>query len=234
MEWNEIGSALVVVAHPDDAEFGCAGTAARLTSEGKRVDYVIVTDGSKGSSDPAMTPERLSSIRQHEQCEAARILGVSEVSFLRFPDGMIEPTLELRKAIAGCIRRFKPDVVISQNPTRELGMGVFAQHPDHLAVGESTLAAIYPTARDRLTFPELLEEGLEPHAVKEIWVSGTGAPDFTVDITSTIELKVQALKAHASQISPERAETLIPQRAKALGEPAGYAYAEVFRRLRMP
>lgn len=234
MEWDDIGSAMVIVAHPDDAEFGSAGTAAKLARDGKDVYYVIVTDGSKGSSDPAMTPERLKQIRTEEQCEAARIVGVKDVAFLGFPDGMLEPTLTLRRAITASIRQYKPDVIICQNPNRELPASIFAQHPDHLAAGEATLAAIYPSARDRMTFPELLEEGLEPHAANEVWVSGTPHADFAVDISTTINVKIAALKAHVSQVDPERIATTIPERAQQVGEPFGYKYAETFRRLLMP
>lgn len=233
MEWDEIQRVLTVVAHPDDAEFGSAGTAAKLAREDKQVFYAIVTDGSKGSSDPEMTPERLAALRREEQCEAARRTGVADVAFLNFPDGMLEPTLELRKAIAAVIRRYKPDVVICQNPNRDFSHHVFAQHPDHLACGEATLAAIYPTARDRLTFPELLAQGLEPHAVAEVWLSGAPQPDFFVDITDTVETKVQALQAHASQVDGDQIGERIRDRARAVGQEAGCEYAEAFRRLRM-
>jgi LmbE family N-acetylglucosaminyl deacetylase len=233
MEWDEIQRVLTVVAHPDDAEFGSAGTAARLAKEGKQVFYAIVTDGSKGSSDPDMTPERLIATRREEQCEAARRTGVADVVFLNFPDGMLEPTLELRKAIAAAIRRYKPDVVICQNPNRDFSYHVFAQHPDHLACGEATLAAIYPTARDRLTFPELLAQGLEPHAVSEVWISGGPQPDLFVDITETVETKVLALQAHASQVDVEKIGDRIRDRAHSVGNEGGYQYAESFRRLRM-
>jgi LmbE family N-acetylglucosaminyl deacetylase len=234
MEWEDIDSVLVVVAHPDDAEFGSAGTAAKLARAGKKVFYTIVTDGSKGSSDPDMTPENLVSTRRQEQTEAARITGVTDISFLGFPDGMLEPTLEVRKAIAASIRRYKPDVIIVQNPNRDFTLAVFAQHPDHLAAGEAALAAIYPTARDRMTFPELLEQGLEPHAAKEVWIVGTAAPDYFVDISETMEVKLDALRAHRSQIDPERVGEFVPDRARQLGEPHGYEYAEGFKRLRIP
>jgi len=233
MEWEDIGSALVVVAHPDDAEFGSAGTVARMADDGKPVTYVVVTDGSKGSSDPDMTPQRLTATRKDEQREATRIAGGRAVEFLDFPDGLLEPTLELRKAIAACIRRHKPDVVICQTPTRDLTVAPFAQHPDHLAAGEATLAAVYPCARDRMTFPELLSEGLEPHAVKEVWVVGTGVPDYYVDITSTIDRKLEALLAHHSQVDPERIKRMIPERAQQVGAAQGFEYAEAFRRIRM-
>lgn len=232
MEWDEIQRALVVVAHPDDAEFGSAGTVARLTADGKGVTYVITTDGSKGSADPEMTSERLTALREGEQRDAARILGVSDVCFLGFPDGMLLPTLDLRRAISGCIRRYKPDVVICQNPTRDFSLNIGVSHPDHLATGEATLAAVYPCARDRMTFPELLEQGLEPHAVREVWVSGTSIPDHFIDITSTIDTKIQALKAHASQVG-ETVGEFIPERARQLGSQHDMEYAEGFKRIQM-
>jgi len=232
MEWDEIQRALVVVAHPDDAEFGSAGTVARLTAGGKEVTYVVATDGSKGSSDPDMTPERLTALREGEQRDAARILGVSDVCFLGFPDGMLLPTLDLRRAISGCIRRYKPDVVICQNPTRDFSLNIGVSHPDHLATGEATLAAVYPCARDRMTFPELLEQGLEPHAVREVWMSGTSIPDHFIDITSTIDTKIQALKAHASQVG-ETVGEFIPERARQLGSQHDMEYAEGFKRIQM-
>lgn len=233
MEWDEIERVMVVFAHPDDAEFGSAGTSARLAKDGKEVFYAVVTDGSKGSSDPDMTPARLIKTRQDEQCEAARILGVRDVEFLGFEDGMLEPTLEVRKAVTASIRRYKPDVVVCPSPERNLSMGVFVQHPDHLAVGEAALAAIYPCARDRMTFPELLAEGLEPHAVREVWVVGTGAPDYFVDISSTIDLKVKALQAHVSQVGHRDVQEFVPERARKLAEDQDMEYAEGFRRIQI-
>src|SRR5579872_3138079 len=132
MEWDEIQRGMMVVAHPDDIEFGSAGTAARWTTEGKQVVYIIVTDGSRGSSDPNLSPEEVAEMRRQEQRAAARAAGVEDVEFLNFPDGILEPTLELRKAITACIRRHRPDVVICQSPVRDLSMSVFVQHPDHL------------------------------------------------------------------------------------------------------
>lgn len=233
MEWEEIERALLVVAHPDDIEFGSAGTAARLTQDGKQVAYVIVTDGSKGSSDPDMTPERLTAVRKEEQRNAARVAGVKDVSFLDFSDGMLEPTLEVRKSIAGCIRHYKPDVVICQNPNRELAGNMFAQHPDHLATAEATLAAVYPTARDRMAFPELLEQGLEPHAVREVWVQGTSAPDYFVDISATLQTKIEALLEHKSQVQPERITAMVPERARQVGQLGDMEFAEGYRRIRL-
>lgn len=234
MEWNEIERVMVVFAHPDDAEFGSAGTSAKLAKDGKEVVYVVTTDGSKGSSDPDMTPQRLIGTRKEEQRNAAKVVGVKDVCFLDFPDGMLEPSLDLRRAIAAEIRRHKPDVVICPVPTRDLSSMVFAQHPDHLATGEATLAAVYPCARDRMTFPELLSEGLEPHAVKEVWITGTPAPDFFVDISETIETKITALRAHESQVGHRDVGEFVPERARQLGEQQDMGYAEAFRRLRMP
>lgn len=234
MEWDEIEHAMVVFAHPDDAEFGSAGTVARLTGDGKQVVYVVVTDGSKGSSDPTMSPDTLLKLRQDEQRAAAAVLGVTDVCFLGFEDGMLEPTLELRKAISGAIRRYQPDVVIAQSPLRDLTLGVFAQHPDHLAVGEATFGAVYPAARDRMTFPELLAEGLEPHNVREMWVAGTPNADYFVDVSKTIQLKIDALRAHASQTGGRDVHVFVPERAHQVGEPQGLEYAEGFKRIQIP
>ncbi|GAC1319680.1 MAG: PIG-L family deacetylase [Chloroflexota bacterium] len=231
MEWSEIERAMVVFAHPDDAEFGTAGTAALLAQEGKHVVYVVVTDGSKGSADPQVSADMLATTRQQEQRRAADILGVKEICFLNFEDGMLEPTLTVRKAIAGAIRRYKPDVVIAQNPVRDLTVTVFAQHPDHLAAGEATLAAVYPTARDHMSFPELLAEGLEPHAAREVWIVGTSSPNHFVDITTTLETKISALQSHRSQVDGRDIATHVTERARLVGEPRDIAYAEAYSRI---
>lgn len=231
IEEQKIERAMVIFAHPDDGEFGSAGTVAKWTSEGVEVTYVVATDGSKGSSDPEMTPDRLSELRYAEQREAARVLGVSHVEFLGFEDGVLEPTIELRRAITAAIRRYKPDVIIVQNPVRSFDLNAFAQHPDHLACGEAALAAIYPCARDRLTFPELIKEGLDPHAVGEVFVVGTAGADHWVDITATIDKKVAALKAHHSQVGQRPVEEFVPDRAKSVAEGHDMDYAEGFRRL---
>jgi LmbE family N-acetylglucosaminyl deacetylase len=233
MEWDEIRRVAVIFAHPDDAEFGSAGTSAKLVSEGKDVFYVVVTDGSKGSSDPGITPHELVATRQEEQRNAAAIIGVREVAFLGFEDGMLEPTIPVKKAVVAAIRRFKPDVVICPSPERNLELNVRVQHPDHLAVGEAALAAVYPLARDRMTFPELLQEGLEPHPVAETWVTGTHSPDFFVDITDHLDTKIRALKAHVSQVGTREVETWMPERARQLGAEQGMEYAEAFKRIQI-
>jgi len=195
--------AMVVVAHPDDAEFGCAGTVAKWAAEGCDIVYVLGTSGDKGSHDPTMTPDRLASIREAEQREAAKILGVQQVEFLRFRDAELLPSLELRGAIVRMIRKYKPDVVICQDPTARWHGQHYIQHPDHIAMGEATLAAVFPSARDRLTFPEHLAEGLEPHAVREVFLMNPAQPDIWIDISATFAKKIEALRAHKSQISED-------------------------------
>ena len=228
---QKIERAMVIFAHPDDAEFGSAGTVAKWASQGVEVTYVVGTDGSKGSDDPDMTSDHLSELRYAEQREAARILGVSHVEFLGFQDGVLEPSIELRRAITAAIRRYRPDVVILQNPIRSFDLNAFAQHPDHLACAEAALAAIYPCARDRLTFPELIKEGLDPHAVREVLIVGTRDPDYWIDISPTIEKKVEALKAHISQVSGRPVEEFVPERARSVAEGQEMEYAEAFKRL---
>lgn len=226
-----IERAMVIFAHPDDAEFGSAGTVAKWASEGIEVTYVVVTDGSKGSNDPDMTSTHLSELRYAEQREAARILGVRHVEFLGFEDGVLEPSIDLRKAITAAIRRFCPDVAIVQNPTRNLQISAFVQHPDHLASANAAMGAIYPCARDRLTFPELLKEGLDPHNVREIWVVGTGEANHWVDITATIDKKVEALKSHESQVGGRPVEEFVPDRARSVAEGQDMEYAEAYLRI---
>ena len=158
---NEFSRAMVVVAHADDAEWGCSGTVARWCAEGWDVAYVICTDGSKGSDDPAVTSDDLATIREDEQREAARVLGLSQVFFLGFPDAYLESTLQLRKDISRAIRIHRPDVLVCMNPVRNLDGGGYIDHPDHFASGDAAMGAVYPAGRDRLTFPELAKEGLD-------------------------------------------------------------------------
>ena len=230
---NQFKRAMVVVAHPDDAEFGCSGTVARWSASGVEVTYVLCTDGSKGSNEPKMTSGRLALIRKHEQQAAAEVLGVKNVVFLDHPDSYLIPNLELRRDIAREIRRHRPQKVICQNPIRTLSTGRGSGHPDHIAAGEATLAAVFPTARDRLTFPELLEEGLEPHAVEEVFIFGTDMPDWWIDVSGSIDKVVEAIKQHKSQVG-DRLEDL-DQRMRAsrhsVGKQHGMEFGEAFKRL---
>ncbi|MBI4609868.1 MAG: PIG-L family deacetylase [Candidatus Rokubacteria bacterium] len=224
---------LVIVAHPDDAEFGCAATVAKWVKEGREVGYVVLTNGDKGSSDRGMTSERLVRIRIEEQRNAARTLGVERVEFLGFPDGELENTREVRRAVTAEIRRFRPDLVVAQNPQRTANL--YVSHRDHRTAGDAVLDCVYPLARDHLSFPELLAQGLEPHKVHEVYLVGVENPDVVVDISDTIELKLKALACHTSQMRDfARVEAWVRERAAKLGKPKGYAYAEAFHRIGIP
>ena len=227
---EKVTRAMVVFAHPDDAEFGCGGTVARWVAEGTEFVYVIATDGSKGSSDPDMSPDRLIAMRRQEQRAAADVLGVKDIVFLDNPDGYLEHTLTLRREIARAIRQYRPQRLITMTPYRSFSINSSVNHPDHLAVGDATLAAVYPTARDRLTFPELVAEGLEPYAVREVYVMGTDAPDTWIDITQTLATKIEALLQHTSQIrSPESLER-VRTRARETAQGQDMEYAECFKK----
>jgi LmbE family N-acetylglucosaminyl deacetylase len=224
---------MVVMAHADDAEWTCAATMAKMCAEGWEVVLVLCTDGSKGSDDPEMTAERLAEIRAGEQRESGRILGLKDVVFLGYPDSYLEPTLQLRKDIAREIRRHRPHVVITEPPTRDIDSRYYGSHPDHLATGEAAVAAVFPTARDRLTFPELLEEGLEPHKVREVWiVGGLVGSDHFIDVDGYIETAVEALKAHRSQVSAEAAEKYFPIGRAETAAKVGLKYAEAFKTIK--
>ena len=231
---DEFNRAMVVVAHADDAEWGCAGTVARLCAEGWDVAYVICTDGSKGSDDPNMTVETMVKMREKEQRDAARVLGLSRVFFLGYPDAYLESSLQLRKDISRAIRIHRPDVLICMNPVRNLDGNGYIDHPDHFASGDAAMGAVYPAARDRLTFPELLnEEGLEPHKVREVWVMGRTEPDHVVDVTDHIETAVAALRAHRSQVDHESADRYLKEWRRRDGKRIDVEYAEVFKRFRL-
>ena len=225
--------AMVIMAHPDDAEWTCAATMAKLSAEGWEVVLVLCTDGSKGSDDPDMTTERLAKIRAEEQRESGRVLGLKHVVFLGYPDSYLEPTLQLRKDLAREIRRYRPHVVITEPPTRDIDSRYYGSHPDHLATGEAALAAVFPTARDRLTFPELLEEGLQPHKVREVWiVGGLEGSDYFVDVDGYMDTAIAALKAHKSQVDSEDAEKYFPMGRAATAAKVGLKYAEAFKTIK--
>ncbi len=220
---------LVIVSHPDDAEFGAAATIATLTARGISVDYVVTTDGSKGTEDSAMKPDQLSATRVAEQRAAADILGVGEIVHLGYPDGYLVPSLDLRRDIVRQIRRFRPDLVITQNPQRRLDFNPYIGHPDHLATGEATLAAVYPAARDHLNFPELWrDEKLEPWKVRQVLLTGVEEPNLWIDIADTFEIGIRAILAHVSQVDPETVGERMRERARLIGEPQGIGLAQAF------
>jgi LmbE family N-acetylglucosaminyl deacetylase len=193
-------SAMVIFAHPDDAEFVTAGTSAVWAEQGCEVTYLSATSGDKGTSDPDIPTAKLIEMREQEQCNAAEILGVKHVEFLRYEDATLVADLDLRLAITRMIRKYKPEAIICQDPTTRYVGQEYIQHPDHIAMGEAALAAIFPSARDHLTFPQLLQEGYEPHKAKYVFLAGSDAPDVWIDTTSVFEKKVAALKAHLSQM----------------------------------
>ena len=221
--------ALVIVAHPDDIDFGTAGTVATLTDHGVEVVYGLVTSGQAG--EPAdLSPDELAELREAEQTAAAKIVGVTELHWLGFPDGAVVADLELRKAISRLIRVVKPDLVITQTPERNFER-IYAAHPDHLATGEAVVSAVYPDSRNAKSFPELLDEGHEPHAVPRVWLmaGSTATTNLHVDITANLERKIDALMAHTSQNGP-RAEVLpdmIREWAKTNAELSGTSWSAV-------
>ncbi len=223
---------LVVTAHPDDVDFGSAGTIASLTDSGVEVAYCIVTNGDAGGFDPAVSRTDIAGIRQREQRAAAAVLGVSTLVFLGYPDGAVQPTLDLRRDISREIRRFKPDVVITQSPNWDFSR-IYGSHPDHRYTGEAALCAVYPDARNPFTFTELIDEGFEPHAAWQVWLAGGPQPNKFVDTTNQFDRKLQALLCHESQMPDpagmqQRVRMWNETLAMAGGLPAG-STAEAFQ-----
>jgi LmbE family N-acetylglucosaminyl deacetylase len=210
---DEIERLLVITAHPDDVDFGAAGSVATLTDAGVEVTYCLVTDGDAGGRDRSVPRSEMAALRRQEQTAAAKCVGVEQLVFLGFKDGRVEANLELRDAISRVIRQVRPRVVITQSAQRNLDR-IYASHPDHLATGEAAICAVYPDARNPFAFPHLLEEGLEPWTVDEVWIMGGGVangPGFgSIDITEQIDRKVDALLCHESQhADPVRTTTMI-------------------------
>ncbi len=228
----------MVGAHPDDNDFGAGATVAKAARQGAKVIYLIATTGQRGSSDEAMTPERLSAIRKREQEEAARFLGVGEVHFLDYVDGELIPDIRLKEQVVIFIRRYTPDIVFTMDPSffyfKDFG---FVNHSDHRAIGEATLDACYPLARDLLSFPQHLKAGLQPHKVKELLLHSfvPENANFYFDVTETIDIKIEALSLHKSQVSDIRQLAMrMKARAEAMGKLARCKYAEAFVRLHLP
>ncbi len=196
---EDISRIVVVTAHPDDVDFAAAGSVAVWTNAGIEVAYCIATDGDAGGSDRSVGRTEMAAIRRREQLDAAKVVGVSDVTYLGFEDGRVVIDLELRRAITRVIRQFRPDRVVSQSPERNWTR-IYGSHPDHMAVGEAALSAVYPDARNPFAFPDLLEEGLEPHTVAETWIMASDRSDRVVDTTDVFDLKLSALSAHRSQV----------------------------------
>jgi len=223
---------LVIAAHPDDSEFGAAGTVAQWIRQGRSVTYLVCTSGEKGTTDPALTPEALIGIREEEQRAAARVLGVQEVVFLRQPDQGLEDTAEFRKFIARMIRTFRPDIVMTSDPYRR-----YIWHRDHRIIGQVVLDAVFPYARDRLAYPDLLTEGLMPHKVRELYFWGTEDINFRSDISATFDLKIAALRCHVSQVREfNRGDPAdwLRQRCREMAAGETFGLAEGFHRVEAP
>jgi len=222
-------SAIVIVAHPDDPEFSCGGTMARWANAGTRICYVLCTSGDVGIAEPGMTRKKAAGIREEEQREAARITGVQEVIFLGEPDGMLQPTLELRKKIVREIRRFRPEVVVTGDPTRVWSGNSYINHPDHRAAAAATLDATFPAAGQPNLFEELEEEGLQAHKPRKVFVTSWEDADVFVNISDTIDVKIAALRAHKSQMKDWDPEPRIKEWAAIRGEGKEMPYAESFK-----
>lgn len=231
----ELRRVMVIVAHPDDAEFSSAGTIAKWSREGKEITYVLCTSGDKGTSDRDVKPAELAEIRRREQRNACRVLGVKEVVFLGYEDGYLTSTLELRRDLVRQIRRFKPDVVICPDPTSRWYGQQYLNHPDHRAAGDAALDAIYPSARDPHVFTELLEEGLEPHKVREVYIFSRENADTWIDIGDTIETKIAALYEHDTQVGDRRelVAKWVREGAQRTAEGQEMEYAEAFKLIRL-
>jgi LmbE family N-acetylglucosaminyl deacetylase len=224
---------LVVFAHPDDPEFFCGATLAKWARAGKEIRYLLLTCGDKGSDNPEMTPELLCADRQIEQRAAAAVIGATQVMFLGYRDGELENTLDVRREIMREIRRYKPQIIVTCDPTTYFRANAYINHADHRTAGAATLDAVFPAAGNRMYFPELLAEGLEPYAPKEIWMSLTNDPNVWVEVNDTLAIKIAALREHKSQVKdPAGIEKRMRERLRR-NDFDGELYAEGFRVIRL-
>jgi LmbE family N-acetylglucosaminyl deacetylase len=239
LSFNELKPNVVlgIAAHPDDLDFSASGSFASWASQGADVYYLIITDGSKGSDDESLNSEQLIKIREEEQRDAAKLVGAKDVFFLHYPDAYLEVTMPLKKDITRVVRRLKPDVVVTTDPTiiYSIARG-FINHSDHRAAGLAAIDVVYPMARDRLTFPELItDENLAPHKVKTLLLASFENGNHYVDITDCIDTKMKALAAHASQMPDlEATQNRMKSFAEVTGGKMGVNYAELFTRLDLP
>lgn len=228
IEFSAPARVLVIVAHSDDIEFGIAGTVARWTKEGTTVTYCIVTDSSSGSNAPNADLVALAETRKTEQIKAARAVGVRDVRFLGYKDGTLVPSIQLRRDLTRVIREVRPQIVVTMDPTtvfwREAG---YINHPDHRAVGESAVYAVFPGAETRPIFPDLLKEGLEPCKVEQLWLTLSAQTDLLVDVSDVHAQKLNALRAHPSQLNEDTVQ-MVAQWDAERGKESGYAFAEGF------
>ena len=222
---------MVIAAHPDDPEFGAGGTVAKWVREGWQAIYVICTNGDKGTSDISMTSEKLAKIREKEQRDAARVLGVNDIVFLGYPDGGLVDGLEFRGELVRLIRKYRPDIVITHDPNRK-----YMGHHDHRITGIVSMDAIFPYSRDHLFYPEHKAEGLTPHKVGKLYLMGPEEPNEFVDISETFMLKMKAISYHISQVGDHTDDwelwlKRMRERAVAMGRERGMPLAESFHRI---
>jgi LmbE family N-acetylglucosaminyl deacetylase len=224
--------AMSIHAHPDDQEFSIGGTLAKWAKAGCEIISVVITSGDSGSNDPSKGADykpELARLRETEQLAANEVLGITQTVFLRHPDGELEPTMELRRELTRLIRKYKPDVVLAGNPEAWFYGSEYVNHPDHRAAARAACEAVFPSAGSRLMFADLLAEGLEPHEVKRLYVHGVDNPDTWVDISETIDIKVEALGKHASQINPAEVGKWMRDWAQEDAKDKDFEYAEAYR-----
>ena len=222
-------SAMAIVAHPDDIEFSCAGSLARWARAGTRVIYVICTSGEVGIASPGMTKEKAAQIREAEQKAAAELVGASEVVFLREPDGLLQPTLALRRKLVREIRKYRPEVVITGDPTIVFSGESYINHPDHRAAAAAALDAVFPAAGQPNLFEEIAEEGYQAHKVRKVYITAWEKGDTYVNITDTIEIKIAALRSHQSQMNDWDPEAMIKEWARDYAKGKEMTYAESYK-----
>lgn len=230
------GRVLSIHAHPDDQEFTVAGTLAKWARAGSTIVTVCLTSGNAGSNEstpPSMTREALAPIREAEQRDACRVLGIAEVIFLGYEDGVLEPSIALRRDLTRIIRRYRPDAVVCGDPTVRFYGGSYLNHPDHRAAADVALDAVFPSAETRLIFPELLDEGLEPHKVRAVFIHGSDHPDTFVDIAPVLDVKLAALKQHKTQMGAWDPTEMITAWARQQGARRKLKAAESFRVMRL-
>lgn len=225
---------LLILAHPDDPEFFCGATLARWAREGKEIVYLLATCGDKGSDDPAMSPDVLCVNRQDEQRAAAAVIGAREVIFMTHKDGELVNSLDLRRDLVRHIRRYRPAIVVTCDPTTFFRQNAYINHPDHRAIGAAALEAVFPAAGNWLYFPELRTEGLTPHTPAQVWLALTNEPNTWVDVSEMLEIKLAALRQHASQIRDYAAlEQRVRERLRCVREDGREGYAEAFRVIKL-
>ncbi len=231
--WSSPQKILVILAHPDDPEFFCGATIARWTRLGHSVEYCLLTRGDKGVRGELVDREILCRIREEEQKRAAAVLGVNHVRFLEFEDGYLQPNLAARREVVAVIREVKPDVVVTSDPTNFFHREDRINHPDHRIAGQIVCEAVYPASGNPLYFPELLERRLNPHEIKELWLTLTAQPNMMIDVTDTWELRISALRQHRSQIANmEEMERMQRQRRTADSSEDNPRYMDSFRRIK--